>query len=135
MPVRSAAVSGRLIACENSAVGPSNIQHKTYKPKVKPEQHLVRDAVDLIAGAKRPVFYTGGGVINSGPKASQLLRELVRLTGYPVTSTLMDTANVVPQFTTAAAAGKPPDVQFLFNGIYYGPAVAGRDADATNAAR
>ncbi len=42
-----------------------------------------------MASAKRPVFYTGGGVINSGPQASALLRELVRLTGYPITSTLM----------------------------------------------
>ena len=42
-----------------------------------------------MAKAKKPVFYTGGGVINSGPKASQLLRELVRATGFPVTSTLM----------------------------------------------
>ena len=39
--------------------------------------------------AKRPVFYTGGGVINSGPAASQLLRELVAATGFPITSTLM----------------------------------------------
>ena len=46
-------------------------------------------AVELMASAKRPVFYTGGGVINSGPQASALLRELVRLTGYPITSTLM----------------------------------------------
>jgi len=70
-------------------VGPSNIAHKTYKPKVKPDQPAVREAVDLLAGAKRPLFYTGGGVINSGPKAAQLLREIVRLSGYPVTSTLM----------------------------------------------
>ena len=70
-------------------VGPSNIGHKTYKPKIKPEATAVREAVDLIASAKRPIFYTGGGVVNSGPKASQLLRELVRLTGYPITSTLM----------------------------------------------
>jgi acetolactate synthase-1/2/3 large subunit len=70
-------------------VGPSNIAHKTYRPKVKPEQAPVRQAVELIASAKRPVFYTGGGVINSGPKASQLLREFVRLTGFPITSTLM----------------------------------------------
>ena len=70
-------------------VGPSNIAHKTYKPRVKPEPTAVRDAVDLIASAKRPVFYTGGGVVNSGPKASQLLREFVRLTGFPITSTLM----------------------------------------------
>ena len=48
-----------------------------------------REAVELMASAKRPVLYTGGGVINSGPKASQLLRELVRLTGFPITSTLM----------------------------------------------
>ncbi len=43
----------------------------------------------MIAQAKRPVFYTGGGVINAGPHAAQLLRELVRATGYPITSTLM----------------------------------------------
>ena len=70
-------------------VGPSNIAHKTYKPKMKPEQTAVREAVDMIAAARKPIFYTGGGVINSGPKASQLLRELVRLTGCPITSTLM----------------------------------------------
>jgi acetolactate synthase-1/2/3 large subunit len=70
-------------------IGPTNIQHKTYRPKVKPDQTLIREAVELIAHAERPVFYTGGGVINSGPKASQLLREFVRLTGYPLTSTLM----------------------------------------------
>jgi acetolactate synthase-1/2/3 large subunit len=70
-------------------VGPSNIAHKTYKPRVKPDQNAVREAVELMARAKRPVFYTGGGVINSGPKASQILRELVRLTGFPITSTLM----------------------------------------------
>ena len=70
-------------------VGPSNIAHKTYKPRIKPELDGVRDAVELLATAKKPIFYTGGGVINSGPKASQLLREFVRLTGAPITSTLM----------------------------------------------
>lgn len=70
-------------------VGPANIQHKTYRPKLKPDQPAIREAVEMLAGAKKPVFYTGGGVINSGPKASKLLRELARLTGYPVTSTLM----------------------------------------------
>src|SRR5690606_32929322 len=68
---------------------PSNIAHKTYKPRVKPETAGVQEAIELMATAKKPVFYTGGGVINSGPKASQLLRELVRLTGFPITSTLM----------------------------------------------
>jgi acetolactate synthase-1/2/3 large subunit len=70
-------------------IGPANIQHKTYRPKVKGDLAAIREAVELMAQAKRPVFYTGGGVINSGRKASHLLRELVRLTGFPITSTLM----------------------------------------------
>ena len=49
----------------------------------------INTAIELIANAKRPLFYTGGGVINSGQQASQLLREFVQLTGYPITSTLM----------------------------------------------
>ncbi len=69
--------------------GPKNIQHKTYQPKVKGEMGSIKQAVEMMAQAKRPVFYTGGGVINSGPEASALLRELVQLTGFPVTSTLM----------------------------------------------
>ena len=44
--------------------------------------------IDLMGKSKKPIFYTGGGVINSGPKASDLLRELVRITGFPITSTL-----------------------------------------------
>ncbi|MGI9524066.1 MAG: acetolactate synthase 3 large subunit [Hyphomicrobiaceae bacterium] len=70
-------------------VGPSNIQHKTYRPKMKGDPRQIRIAMNLIANAKKPIFYTGGGVINSGPKASQLLREFVKLTGFPITSTLM----------------------------------------------
>ncbi|MDQ0512664.1 acetolactate synthase 3 large subunit [Ancylobacter amanitiformis] len=70
-------------------VGPENIEHKTYKPRLKGDPEKIRQAVELLARAKRPVFYTGGGVINSGPEASRLLRELARLTGHPVTSTLM----------------------------------------------
>lgn len=72
-------------------VGPGDIQiaHKSYRPKLKADQPVLQRAVDAMAAAKRPMFYTGGGIINSGPKASQLLRELVRLTGFPITSTLM----------------------------------------------
>jgi acetolactate synthase I/II/III large subunit len=70
-------------------IGPANIQHKTYRPRVKGDLATIREAVELMAQAKRPIFYTGGGVINSGRKASDLLRELVRLTGFPITSTLM----------------------------------------------
>ncbi len=68
---------------------PRDNQHKTYRPQVKGDLGRIRQAIELMAKAKRPVFYTGGGVINSGPHASALLRELVRLTGFPCTSTLM----------------------------------------------
>ncbi|MCT8972664.1 acetolactate synthase 3 large subunit [Microbaculum marinisediminis] len=70
-------------------VGPKNIEHRTYKPRLKGDLDAIRTAVDLMANAKKPIFYTGGGVINSGPEASQLLRELVHMTGFPITSTLM----------------------------------------------
>jgi acetolactate synthase I/II/III large subunit len=70
-------------------VGPKNIEHKTYRPKVKPDQNAIRAAVELIATAKRPVLYTGGGVINSGTTASKLLRDFVEMTNIPITSTLM----------------------------------------------
>jgi acetolactate synthase-1/2/3 large subunit len=60
-----------------------------YNPQTKGDEQRIAEAVELIAHAKRPVFYTGGGVINSGPEASELLRELVALTGAPITSTLM----------------------------------------------
>jgi len=66
-----------------------NIQHKTYHPQLKGDMERVKRAVEMMAEAKRPIFYTGGGVINSGPHASTLLRELVRTTGFPITSTLM----------------------------------------------
>jgi acetolactate synthase I/II/III large subunit len=69
--------------------GPKDVKHKTYQPRVKGDARAIAQAVDLMGHAKKPLLYTGGGVINSGPKASQLLRELVRLTGFPITSTLM----------------------------------------------
>ncbi len=70
-------------------VGPQNIKHKTYTPKLKGDIEKIKAAVELMSRAKRPVFYTGGGVVNSGSEASHLLRELVKLTGFPITSTLM----------------------------------------------
>jgi acetolactate synthase-1/2/3 large subunit len=60
-----------------------------YQPKVKGDMEEITELVAAIENAKRPLFYTGGGVINSGPAASQLLRELVGATGFPITSTLM----------------------------------------------
>ncbi len=68
---------------------PQGIVVKTYVPRVQPDQSSIRAAIDLIATAKRPLLYTGGGVINSGPTASKLLREFVAMTGIPITSTLM----------------------------------------------
>lgn len=68
---------------------PGESQPKSYRPQIKPDLNKVEEAVELLANAKRPIFYVGGGVINSGPVASQLLTQLVRMTGYPCTTTLM----------------------------------------------
>jgi acetolactate synthase-1/2/3 large subunit len=70
-------------------IGPDAFSTRGYNPPTKGEAGRITAAVEMIQAAKRPVFYTGGGVINSGPKASALLRELAALTGFPVTSTLM----------------------------------------------
>ena len=66
----------------------SRILHKSYRPKLKASIDKIDEALKLIVKAQKPVFYTGGGVINSGNAAVQLLREFVRLTGFPITSTL-----------------------------------------------
>jgi len=60
-----------------------------YQPTVKGDMDMITKLVEAMEKAERPVFYTGGGVINSGAAASQLLRELVEATGFPITSTLM----------------------------------------------
>ncbi|MEO8813108.1 MAG: acetolactate synthase 3 large subunit [Caulobacteraceae bacterium] len=60
-----------------------------YHPRTDAEPRKIAEACALIAGARRPLFYTGGGVINAGPAASAALRDLAGLTGAPVTSTLM----------------------------------------------
>jgi len=64
-------------------------EHKTYRPQVDGDEDAIREAVELIAGAKRPIIYSGGGIINSGPVAADLMIEFAKLTGVPVTSTLM----------------------------------------------
>ncbi len=63
--------------------------HRSYRPTTEPDAGQIAKAVALLKSAKRPVIYTGGGVINAGPDASTALRELVRKTGFPCTSTLM----------------------------------------------
>ncbi|MDR3376272.1 MAG: acetolactate synthase 3 large subunit [Ancalomicrobiaceae bacterium] len=80
---------------------PKDIQFKTgiyenlkgavrtsYRPRLEGDERAIRHAVALMASAKKPVIYSGGGVVNSGPRACELLRELASLTGFPLTSTL-----------------------------------------------
>jgi acetolactate synthase-1/2/3 large subunit len=60
-----------------------------YQPRVKGDAEQIARMVEMMETAERPLFYTGGGVINAGPEASRLLREFVAETGFPITSTLM----------------------------------------------
>ena len=69
--------------------GPGNVKHKTYRPRIKGDAGKIAKAVDMIAKAKRPVIYGGGGIINSGPKAVELFTKFVKTTGAPTTLTLM----------------------------------------------
>mgnify|MGYP000737137815 CR=1 FL=1 len=62
---------------------------KSYQPQLQGDLEKIRAAVELMSSARKPIIYSGGGVINAGPEASQLLRELVQLTDFPITSTLM----------------------------------------------
>ena len=74
---------------ENVYKGKIDVKHKTYKPQIKGNKADIDKAIDLLMRAHRPIFYVGGGVINSGPKASKILTEFIHLTGFPCTSTLM----------------------------------------------
>ena len=67
----------------------SKIPVSHYQPRMKGDADQITRLVDAIESAKKPIFYTGGGVINSGLQASKLLRELVDKTNFPITSTLM----------------------------------------------
>ncbi|MFN0113269.1 MAG: acetolactate synthase 3 large subunit [Paracoccaceae bacterium] len=69
--------------------GPKQVKVSHYQPRTKGEPGRIAELVGMIETAERPILYTGGGVINSGPRASALLRELAAATGFPVTSTLM----------------------------------------------
>ncbi len=70
-------------------VGPKKADLGHYNPQVKGDKEAITALVELMEKAEKPVFYTGGGVVNSGKGASQLLRELVKGTNFPITSTLM----------------------------------------------
>uniref|UniRef100_UPI0035B4DB17 acetolactate synthase 3 large subunit n=1 Tax=Paenirhodobacter enshiensis TaxID=1105367 RepID=UPI0035B4DB17 len=70
-------------------VGPKAAKPGHYRPRTEPDPQAVERLVELIERAERPVFYTGGGVINAGPEAARQMTELVEATGFPITSTLM----------------------------------------------
>ncbi len=69
--------------------GPEDARHKSYRPQLTPDPARIAQAVEMIAAAKRPLFYGGGGLVNSGPEACARFTELVRLTDAPCTLTLM----------------------------------------------
>jgi acetolactate synthase-1/2/3 large subunit len=69
--------------------GPKTARVDHYQPRLKGDIDAITKLVELMETAERPVFYTGGGVINSGPAACQLMCEMIDATGFPVTSTLM----------------------------------------------
>jgi acetolactate synthase-1/2/3 large subunit len=68
---------------------PPTQAHRSYRPRMAPDPTQIARAVTLLKSAKRPMIYTGGGVINAGDAASAALIALVRKTGFPCTSTLM----------------------------------------------
>ena len=68
---------------------PAAMRRSNYRPRERGDRAALEEAVRLMASAERPVFYGGGGLINSGPEASRLFAEFVQLTGYPATLTLM----------------------------------------------
>ncbi|MHA1564382.1 MAG: acetolactate synthase 3 large subunit, partial [Alphaproteobacteria bacterium] len=74
---------------ESDYEAPHDRGHPSYRPQVEPEADRIEQAMALIAGAKRPIFYIGGGCVNSGLRACELVTELVRRTGFPATMTLM----------------------------------------------
>ena len=69
-------------------IEPKKTKYKRLEQKQNGKDQDINSMIELIKKSSRPIFYTGGGVINSGPKATDLLRELVSLTGFPITSTL-----------------------------------------------
>lgn len=78
-----------ILMAEERYVDHGKVEHKIYRPRLKAETNEIEKAVAMIAAAKKPIFYCGGGVVNSGGNASKLLGRLIKLTGAPVTLTLM----------------------------------------------
>ena len=70
-------------------IPPQEVNRPSYQPAYHGDVEKIREAVELLSTAKKPVFYTGGGVINAGPKASELLYKMVKASNAPITNTLM----------------------------------------------
>lgn len=68
---------------------PQTSPRTSYRPTIEGDKTAISQAVEMLLTAKKPVIYSGGGVINSGPAATKLLRELVEISNFPITSTLM----------------------------------------------
>jgi len=68
---------------------PGESVHKTYQPRVEPVAADIERAIDMMADAKKPIFYVGGGLVNAGDEACMRVTELIQATGFPVTLTLM----------------------------------------------
>src|SRR5690606_33232251 len=68
---------------------PQTTPRTSYRPTLEGDKNAISQAVELLLSAKKPVIYSGGGVINSGPAATKLLRDLVEISDFPITSTLM----------------------------------------------
>ena len=78
-----------VLMADGTYVPPAKARHKSYRPQVTGDARRIKEAVEIMAAAKRPLFYCGGGVINSGPASARMLTEFVRKTGFPCTLTLM----------------------------------------------
>ncbi|MGF1610941.1 MAG: acetolactate synthase 3 large subunit [Kiloniellales bacterium] len=78
-----------ILQAKGRYIGPDQVVHRSYRPQTEPDSLAIAQALELIGKAKRPIVYSGGGVINSGPEASQLLRQFVHMLGAPCTNTLM----------------------------------------------
>ncbi len=68
---------------------PQTSPRTSYRPTIEGDKSAIAQAIEMLLTAKKPVIYSGGGVINSGPAATKLLRELVEISNFPITSTLM----------------------------------------------